>query len=134
MIKGGCLCGAVRYCADGEPVFQAFCHCRDCQRASGGGHLPVAGAMRETFSTTGETRTFQTKSAKGHDATRHFCPACGSLLFGESSGAPGLVMIYMGTADEPSAFRPQMRIFTRDRPGWDAAEPNIPAFETFPPD
>ena len=34
-IVGGCLCGAVRYRADVEPVLIAACHCRTCQRETG---------------------------------------------------------------------------------------------------
>ena len=31
-IVGGCLCGAVRYESEAEPVLTAVCHCRDCQK------------------------------------------------------------------------------------------------------
>ena len=31
-ITGRCLCGAVTYSVDADPVIQAACHCTDCQR------------------------------------------------------------------------------------------------------
>ena len=35
-ITGGCLCGAVRYESTESPVNGGYCHCRMCQKASGG--------------------------------------------------------------------------------------------------
>jgi hypothetical protein len=43
MRTGRCLCGAVTYEVDGDPVVVAHCHCADCQRVSGAGH--TTGAM-----------------------------------------------------------------------------------------
>ena len=34
--SGGCGCGAIRYESTAEPVLMLHCHCRDCQRSSGG--------------------------------------------------------------------------------------------------
>ena len=49
---GGCLCGALRYEAEGEPLFTGHCYCTDCQKASGSGFIPfmgfTAGAVRFT--------------------------------------------------------------------------------------
>ena len=41
--SGGCLCGAVRYENDGDPIFAGHCHCTDCQKATGTGHVSVTG-------------------------------------------------------------------------------------------
>jgi|SRR5688572_26578374 hypothetical protein len=35
-LSGGCACGAIRYESMAEPVMMLHCHCRDCQRSSGG--------------------------------------------------------------------------------------------------
>src|SRR6202008_2873145 len=58
VITGGCLCGRVCYEARGEPLFGVVCHCRDCQRASGAGHVPVIGFWKSNFSLTGETKSY----------------------------------------------------------------------------
>ena len=34
-IEGGCLCGAVRYRSDAEPLMQVVCHCETCRKNSG---------------------------------------------------------------------------------------------------
>ncbi|HVU27435.1 MAG TPA: hypothetical protein VHG71_06825 [Verrucomicrobiae bacterium] len=33
---GGCVCGEIRYECDSRPLTMLKCHCRDCQRVSGG--------------------------------------------------------------------------------------------------
>jgi hypothetical protein len=40
---GGCACGAIRYEVSAEPIVMFNCHCRDCQKTTGG---PYTGHVR----------------------------------------------------------------------------------------
>ena len=35
MREGRCLCGAVRFTADGPPKWTGYCHCQSCRRHTG---------------------------------------------------------------------------------------------------
>ena len=71
--SGGCLCGALRYEAFGEPVGSGHCYCVDCRRASGSGFIPFMGFKAEAVRFTGEARQFHSKAANGGDAVRNRC-------------------------------------------------------------
>ena len=64
-MNGGCLCGAVRYKCDAQPIYQLYCHCRDCQRASGSAFAPVIFFRTEDFSIAGEVTYYQSKGSSG---------------------------------------------------------------------
>ena len=132
MITGGCLCGAVRYQTDGQPLVGLRCYCRDCQRASGSTGLPVMIVDKKQFKVTGKTGISAVTGGSGRKAIRHFCPDCGSLLFGTPEVAPEIVTVYVGSLDDPSVFEPAFAQFTRDRPAWDRRS-DLPEFETTPP-
>src|SRR5215472_2409820 len=46
-IKGGCLCGAVRYTAEAEPTSATVCHCRDCQKFTGSAFAALVRVTKE---------------------------------------------------------------------------------------
>jgi hypothetical protein len=129
---GGCLCGALRYAADGAPLYAGYCYCADCRKASGSGYIPFMGFARAAVRFSGQTRTFTSKSAMGTDAVRNFCPVCGSLVFGGELGKSDEFTIYAGSLDDPSSFRPTVAIFTRNSPIWAVIPPSLRVFETTP--
>lgn len=117
---GGCVC----------------CHCRDCQRVSGGGHVagflvPVA-AFRLT---QGELRYHFTPSLAGGQHKRGFCPECASRLTGaESAEQPrDFIGVTAGSLDDSSWFQPKMELFTCDAQPWDPPAPKLPQYEQYPP-
>ena len=79
---GGCLCGALRYEAFGQPIGSGHCYCVDCRRASGSGFIPFMGFKAESVRFTGESRAFRSKAANGGEAMRNRCAQCMSLVFG----------------------------------------------------
>jgi len=76
-LTGRCLCGAVTVTirGDHDPRVGA-CHCRMCQRWSGGLFL-CFNAPAASVTVEGEVREFQSSPF----ARRGFCPACGSHLW-----------------------------------------------------
>ncbi|NKL55413.1 GFA family protein [Rhizobium leguminosarum] len=69
---GSCLCGAVAYRVEGEPLCTGLCHCADCRKSSGSAFVFFAVWPRQAFSHSGKIATF---------AGRSFCPVCGGRLF-----------------------------------------------------
>ena len=131
-ITGGCLCGAMRYEAEGEPIYAGHCYCADCRKASGSGFIPFMGFAASAVRFSGETKVFTCKAANGGDSDRNFCPVCGGLVFGGEVGQDASHTIYAGSLDDPSLFHPTMAIFNRDRPDWDLLPPGLTVFETMP--
>ena len=118
MLKGRCLCGAVQYQSAGPALFAAVCHCRDCQRASGSGGVPVLGVPKASFTCSGPVKQWRTTGGSGMQAVRNFCSECGSLLFGTPEADPELVTIYAGSLDDSTVFSPREALFIAHRPSW----------------
>lgn len=128
--SGGCLCGAIRYESASKPVFQLYCHCRDCQRVTGSACAPILFFRSSDLKVTGDVKTFASLGGSGKTIRRGFCPTCGSHLFGELEAQPGLLSIRAGTLDDPAQFAPKLHIYTSQAAPWDAIDPSLPAFPT----
>src|SRR3982074_1986958 len=126
---GGCLCGALRYEADGEPMASGHCYCEDCRKASGSGFIPFMGFPSSAVRFSGQSLKFTSKAANGGDAVRNSCPVCGGLVFGGEVGKDTMFTIYAGSLDDPSLFHPTAPIFTPDRPSWAVIPPGLKIFE-----
>jgi hypothetical protein len=129
---GGCLCGALRYEAEGEPTRTGHCYCGDCRKASGSGFIPFMGFSASAVRFTGETRISRAKAARGGESDRNFCAVCGSLVFGGIVGQDDSHTIYAGSLDDPSPFVPKIAIFAANRPAWAIIPPGLTVFDALP--
>jgi hypothetical protein len=105
-VTGGCLCGAVRFTAVGQPYRVGVCHCMDCRKNQGALFHASAIFPEAVVSITGEVRTYRDRS---------FCPTCGSPVFAHIGDEIG---INLGCLDEPSQFRPTYELWTIRRENW----------------
>jgi len=78
-LTGGCNCGAVRYEVTEPLVIASYCHCRRCQRRSGGAASPNAHPAEGAFRIVkGHDRLKQWKPEDGGE--KWFCGDCGSSM------------------------------------------------------
>ncbi|MEB3292325.1 MAG: GFA family protein [Synechococcales bacterium] len=129
--KGGCLCGAVRYECWGKPIAMGNCHCRDCQRSTGGAYAPTVLVPRMAVKIMGPVQYYEMEGEAGGLMRRGFCPNCGSRLFSEPPIA-ALLGIMAGSLDDPSEFQPQMDFYTASAQPWNCMNPDLPKFEKMP--
>ncbi len=120
-ITGGCLCGACRYETAAEPINVRACHCRACQKATGGPFYARVLASAEGLRISGPVGWHQSSA----DVRRGFCTTCGATLFSErfSIGAIGLSM---GTLDDPGRFRPTEHIWVSAMQPWIVLDDGLP--------
>lgn len=132
-IEGGCYCGALRYQAEGAPMFKGQCHCRECQYISGGHPNVISGLSESGFKyTKGSPKQFR-RSDLENPVTREFCADCGTHILAKSPNLPGTLLVKVGTFDDPAAFgKPDMVIFTVDKQSFHQIPDGVPTFERYP--
>lgn len=119
-ITGRCLCGGVTYSADAEPVAQAVCYCKDCQRQTGNPFSVIVAVPRAALSVEGDTlASFSTTGTDhGGETQRHFCSGCGSPVFSIAAVAPELAFIKAGSLDDASWIEPGIEVWTSSAHAW----------------
>ena len=131
-IEGGCLCGKVRYSGEAEPIFVGVCHCTNCQKGSGSAFNAVLAVPKPMLNMTGTVSTFEGKGDTGNAVYKRFCPECGSPVAEEAAIMADVVMIPIGTLDDPSTAQPAMQIYCDSAQPWALLEGGIQRFGKMP--
>jgi hypothetical protein len=113
--QGGCLCGAVRFVAEGPPLWVAFCHCASCRRATGAPVTAYAGFPTGRVRIGGETFASFSSSPR---VRRGFCSRCGTPLSYAGERWPGELHLHLGAFDRPEALPPTGEAFKEERLPW----------------
>jgi hypothetical protein len=137
ILSGGCECGAVRYEISAEPIMMFNCHCRTCQKVSGGPYVPVVLVPAKAFKITqGSLRYHFTDTVRGerHPHKRGFCPDCGSRLTGGESNKPRPWMaVTASSLDDSSRYHAQFDIFVSHAQPWDLMDQQLLKHPLYPP-
>lgn len=124
-LSGGCQCGAVRYRITGPPERVHLCHCRMCQKATGGPFAASAPVKRAWFAWTRGTPASFASSSLAH---RDFCAACGTPLTFRYDDAD-TISVTLGSLDDPEAVPPVRQYGIEGRLSWLDRVPSL-SFET----
>ena len=132
-LSGGCACQAIRYKLTASPLIVHACHCRDCQRITGGPFVINIWIERKSVETsTGVPKSFRLAGGTGQHHDVFFCAGCGTYLWSRYHGAPGdALFVRAGTLDKPEAVRPDVHIFTKSKLPWLELPAGVPSFKTF---
>lgn len=130
--KGGCLCGAVRYRCDREPISIGLCQCERCQRQSGSAFLIATVFPRDSVTfERGEPKVY-TSSSAGRNLYRHFCGNCGSAVMITLDRYPEIRSMMGGTLDDKSLLRPTFSLWCSSAQPWLSLPPEIIRHSAYP--
>ncbi len=128
--SGGCMCGAVRYEASGEPFSVTQCHSHSCRKHNGGPVVTLAGftSGQVAFSGT-ERKIYESSPGVG----RAFCGNCGTPLTWEGDGGDlgPIVEFHISTFDNPDVLVPSSHSFLIERIAWFDIADGLPRHDGF---
>ena len=118
--EGGCLCGAVRYRAQGAPLRTTVCHCTMCQKRTGSAFGVGAYFKAEQVSFLGgRLETYEHVSDESGRWLRfEFCPKCGTQVTWTLEAMPGMRGIALGSFDDPKWLQPNRFGWFRSAHPW----------------
>lgn len=126
-VKGGCLCGAVRFEVMLPSKWCAHCHCSMCRRAHGAGFVTWAGFESDHFTLrAGDHHLQWYESSPG--ARRGFCSTCGSTMLFESTRWPDETHVALGCIEGEIDRKPQANSFFDEHVDWAPIDDALKAY------
>lgn len=132
MIRGGCLCGGVRFEIDRAVGPFELCHCNRCRKVSGSAFLATVGVRRDEFRLSSGRELIRTYDAPLREAPPAyrvcFCGICGSCVPDPDAHADWFE-IPAGLLDDDPQLRPDKHIFVELKADWFQIADQLPQLD-----
>jgi hypothetical protein len=132
-MKGGCLCGAVRFNLAGITTVFDLCHCSRCRAASGSAFLAELEFKAAEFEWVSGQSLVKTYEApiyrKSPGYRRTFCTECGAPV---PTVDGDIIRVPAGCLDDDPGVRPQRHIFVDFKAPWFEITDSLDQFGTKP--
>ena len=125
-IIGRCLCGAIAYEFQGEPIEILHCHCESCRRHTSGVIATFVCVRTEAFRFT---KGMPAAYVSSPGVTRTFCAGCGSPMTYASDRHPDQIDIYLGTLNDPAMTQPTFHVNAGEQLAWFETLDTLPRYE-----
>ncbi len=127
---GGCLCSAVRYEVDIDPVWVSHCYCSMCRKQTG---ALVGTYVMFPAGTVRWTGNLPTRYRSSPDVERSFCSRCGGTIGFHRVHETSLAV---GSLDEPSRLPVDRcrhaHVWNRERVAWFDVADDWQRHDSFP--
>ncbi len=130
-VRGGCLCGGIRYEIEGAIEAPEHCHCGMCRKAHGAAfstNAVVESASLKVLDAVGLLTEYESSPNR----RKCFCSRCGSQLFIRRSNRPDITVVTLGTLDDDPVSRPTRHVFTTSKAPWYDIDGVLPRFQIYP--
>ncbi len=118
LICGGCVCDQLRFSVNSDPVFQAVCHCKTCQKHTGSAFRIVVAVPRSAVSMQGASNIYDRTGDSGQSVVNRFCPGCGTTVAIEPAALAAMTIVPAGLLDDSSWVKPTMEIYCDSAQPW----------------
>ena len=132
MLRGSCLCRAIRFEVSGPVHDVHHCHCSMCRKSHGAafstfarlaaGHLHIVAGE-------GELRRYRSSAP----IERTFCGTCGARLTVRFDGMPDTVWVSLATFDDDPGVRPGVHMFVGSKAEWEEITDGLPQYREYGP-
>jgi hypothetical protein len=113
-----CSCGSLRVETTGEPTLLHACHCRECQRRTGAPFGVSAFFEKTEVRAEGASKIYIRDGQEGRKLRLHFCPECGTTVYGEAELRPDHISVAVGAFADPCFPAPTRSIWEDFRHSW----------------
>ena len=130
--RAACLCGAVAYVVEGQPLRAWNCHCSRCRKARAAAFASnLFVAVDGLRVTRGADQLVSFKLPEARFFTHVFCRTCGSSM-PRQDHERGFAVIPMGSLDDDPGIGPQRHIFTASKAPWYDIPDDLPQDVEYP--
>ena len=128
-LKGGCICGQVKYQITDKPLFTQACHCKDCKVLTGSSFIVNTSVLENTLMVEGEVSSTKLTAGSGTACRTFFCTKCGTYVYADYNTAVGRLTVRTKTLEDSDKFPPQAHIFVKDKDPWLNLSEDVNCFE-----
>ena len=131
MMRGGCLCGAIRIALREPPGAVVYCHCSQCRKTAGAAFnavIPVAAGAFDLADPQGMLRAFFSSPGKA----RHFCGRCGAQIYSQRDGSD-TVRVRAGIVEDLADVRHAGHIYVAASAPWFETPDDLPRYDALEP-
>jgi hypothetical protein len=84
--------------------------------------------------TQGPSKVYIRDGQEGRKLRLHFCPECGTTVYGEADARPGLIVIAVGAFADPNFPKPTRSIWEQSKHSWVAFNQEVQHLPEAPPE